>query len=58
MLMLNFLLKNVHHGLMVSMIALLITAFNHSFWVVSKPQKGGLILHALFRFCFVFRACG
>ena len=41
MLMLNFLLKNVHHGLMVSMIALLITAFNHSFWVVFKAPEGG-----------------
>jgi hypothetical protein len=42
MLMLNFLLKNVHHGLMVSMIALLITAFNHSFWVVFKAPEGGV----------------
>ena len=41
MLMLNFLLKNVHHGLMVSMIALLITAFNHSFWVGFKAPEGG-----------------
>ena len=42
MLMLNFLLKNVHHGLMVSMIALLITAFNHSFWVGFKAPEGGV----------------
>ena len=58
MLMLNFLLKNVHHGLMVSMIALLITAFNHSFWVVFKAPEGGVDTSCSFSLLLWVCACG